>query len=530
MSAPTQFFEQAMLGAVLLAPSILPRAKELIHPTLFANHHNGTIWETFEALQADGEPIDVVTVCDRLQADGKLTDVGGHTYVAELMSSTASAANWSAYAERVNQAHQRRRAMSILSRGLERLDHSDDPDVVIAEQIDAMQLLRDALAPSAGDGARVELIRACDVTPEPVAWLWDGWLALGKLHILGGAPGTGKTTIAIQMAATVTVGGRWPDGSQCSIGNVVIWSGEDDPKDTLIPRLMAAGADLNRAYFVGDVRDGDQKRAFDPARDMVALQRIISEVGEVRLLIVDPIVSAITGDGHKNTEVRRALQPLANLAAAVRCALVGNTHFTKGTSGREPLERITGSIAFGAVARVVFVAAKGKAECAGEKAPRLLLRAKSNIGPDDGGFGYELCHCAVESVPGIYASAVVWGAPLQGTARELLALADATDDDGEGGKLSDAKAFLADLLGDGPMPASRVQSDSRGAGYSDATIRRAFKALGCRSHKVGMKDGWEWSLPQRCSENPEDAQQIVVSAFGNIDHLRGESNPVEVEF
>lgn len=78
---------------------------------------------------------------------------------------------------------------------------------------------------------RVNLVRGSDIKPEPISWLWNGWLAAGKMHILGGAPGTGKTTIALSLAATVTTGGRWPDGSQSSIGNVVIWSGEDDPKD-----------------------------------------------------------------------------------------------------------------------------------------------------------------------------------------------------------------------------------------------------------------------------------------------------------
>lgn len=152
MSAPPQFSEQAMLGAVLLDPTILPRAKELINATSFENHHNGTIWKTFVALEADGVPIDVVTVCERLQTDGKLTDVGGHTYIAELVSGTASAANWSAYAARMIQAVQRRSAKSILSRASERLDHSEDPDTIIAEQIDAMQLLRDKPLPCILDG------------------------------------------------------------------------------------------------------------------------------------------------------------------------------------------------------------------------------------------------------------------------------------------------------------------------------------------------------------------------------------------
>jgi putative DNA primase/helicase len=96
-----------------------------------------------------------------------------------------------------------------------------------------------------------------------------GWLAEGKVHILGGAPGTGKTIISIALAAIVTNGGRWPDGTQCpTTGNVVIWSGEDDPADTLIPRLKLAGADLNKVYFIEAVREGNEKRSFDPARDV----------------------------------------------------------------------------------------------------------------------------------------------------------------------------------------------------------------------------------------------------------------------
>ena len=77
----------------------------------------------------------------------------------------------------------------------------------------------------------IVLTCAVDLTPEPVQWLWPYWLALGKFHLLAGAPGQGKTTIAMGMAATVTIGGRWPDGSRCEVGNVLIWSGEDDYTD-----------------------------------------------------------------------------------------------------------------------------------------------------------------------------------------------------------------------------------------------------------------------------------------------------------
>ena len=102
-------------------------------------------------------------------------------------------------------------------------------------------------------------------------------------------------------------------------------------------------------------------------------------------------MNAVAGDSHKNTETRRALQPLVELAASANAALLGITHFSKGTAGREPIERITGSIAFGALARVVMVAGK-EAEKEDDDTPprRFLARAKSNIGPDEGGFAYEL--------------------------------------------------------------------------------------------------------------------------------------------
>ena len=73
----------------------------------------------------------------------------------------------------------------------------------------------------------VDLVKASDITPEATDWLWDGWLAAGKMHIIGGSPGTGKTTICLSLAAILSAGGTWPDGSEADMGNVVIWSGED---------------------------------------------------------------------------------------------------------------------------------------------------------------------------------------------------------------------------------------------------------------------------------------------------------------
>lgn len=187
----------------------------------------------------------------------------------------------------------------------------------------------------------VRITCAADIKPEPIRWLWDGWLARGKLHIFAGQAGTGKTTIALALAATVTIGGRFPDGTRAPIGNVLIWSGEDNAKDTLIPRLIAAGADLTRIHFIGDVQHGDETRSFDPATDISAMMLVAARIGDISLLIVDPIVNAVAGDSHKNGEVRRALQPLVDFGETLGCAVLGISHFSKGTNGKEPLERVS---------------------------------------------------------------------------------------------------------------------------------------------------------------------------------------------
>lgn len=257
--------------------------------------------------------------------------------------------------------------------------------------------------------ARVALLKGSDITPEPISWLWPGYLAAGKFALLGGAPSSGKTTISMSFAATITKGGLWPDGSRARPGNIIVWSGEDDPRDTLVPRLIAAGANMSRCFFVGDVLDGGKTRSFDPARDIVPLAAAIHEAGGASLIVVDPIVSAVAGDSHKNSETRRALQPLVDLAAGVGAALVGITHFSKGSAGRDPTERITGSLAFGALARVVFIAAKVPGETEDAPHKRAFMRAKSNISQDTGGFSYDLRQVDLDGYPGLSASRVEWG-------------------------------------------------------------------------------------------------------------------------
>ena len=364
----------------------------------------------------------------------------------------------------------------------------------MVQSLDAEIATRRADIPPWQQPDGVVLTCGSDLTPEPVRWLWKNWLALSKFHILAGAPGQGKTTIAVALAATVTIAGRWPDGTRCDGGNVLVWSGEDDPADTLLPRLIAAGGDRSKVFFISGSRVNGDVVPFDPARDMTQLMTAMESVGNVKLLIVDPVVSAVTGDSHKNTEVRRALQPLVDLAAACNCALLGITHFSKGGQGSDPSQRVIGSVAFTAVARVVLVAAKVKSEEGGDT--RILARSKSNIGPDDGGFQYHLEQVAVDAFPGIEAARVAWGKAVEGNARELLTDPGEVPDDGGEPDISDACDLLkAELSTDLLTPAEKATKPLKEAGFSKKQIWAASKKLRVIRKKEGMAGGWLWRLP-----------------------------------
>jgi hypothetical protein len=332
------------------------------------------------------------------------------------------------------------------------------------------------------------------------------------MHLIGGAPGTGKTTIAVALAATITQAGRWPDGSRADAGDVVIWSGEDDNADTLNPRLRAAGADMRRVHTVNGVIESGEVYPFDPARDMDALRAALRDLPHVRLIVIDPLVSAVSGDSHKNAEVRRGLQPLVDLAGELRCALLGVTHFSKGTSGRDPVERITGSLAFAALARMVMVTAKQEAD--GERSERrVILRAKSNSGPDGGGFAYDLRQGELDGYPGVFASSVLWGEAITGTARELLAEAEQTDSNSE---TRDASDWLSELLADGPLPVKDVRKQCEDAGHAWRTVQRAMRAAGVESKRGGFGQPATWSLTSCATVAPVAPTKLLGANEENL--------------
>jgi hypothetical protein len=347
-------------------------------------------------------------------------------------------------------------------------------------------------APPIGEAkdAQVDLINATDIEPVSVSWLWRHALQCGAFNLLAGQSTNGKSTIALSFSATVTSGGRWPDGQAAEPGRVVFWSGEDGVEDTLLPRFLAAGGDRSNMNFIGGVRDGGRKRPFDPAADMPILTQTIERLKDVRLVVLDPVVVMVKGDSHKSTETRVGLQPFADLCAQTGACGLGVTHFTKNTAGGNPLERVTGSLAFHALPRCVLVAARD--QNGGRDGRRALMRAKVSNGPDWGGFDYKLDQRPLDNWPEIEAQRVLWGDAIEGSARDILAQFEGAPTT----RGTKATLFLVEGLKNGPQMAAELIATAAKAGIAERTLRHAYKSLGGTPQRMGFRGTIIWELPK----------------------------------
>ena len=245
-------------------------------------------------------------------------------------------------------------------------------------------------------------------------------------------------------------------------------------------------------------------------------------------MIIDPVSSYLGKiDSHKNADVRALLEPLGEMAARMRVAIVCNNHFSKSAGSAN--NRIIGSVAFVNQARAAFVVIPDAAV----KGRLLLLPSKMNIAPIKHGMGYRIESCLVQDAEGngMLTSRIGWElAPITITADQALVAHDqATDSlirDKQTTK-AEAEEFLRDALSDGPAPVTELQAEGKTAGLTWATIRRAKDSLGAISKRESRgregKGRWVWQMPSpaRCSPRPQDAHSQTLSALQQSEHLAG---------
>jgi DNA polymerase len=346
--------------------------------------------------------------------------------------------------------------------------------------------------------------RASTFTLRAVEWIWPGRFAVGKLGIIAGLPDEGKGQIFCDIAARITrPGSAWPCNEGIApFGNVILLTAEDDIADTVHPRLKAAGADPDRVEIVQMVREGDNERMFSLITDLAILRQKICEVGDVRLVQIDPI-SAYLGvkkmDSFRNTDVRAVLSPLVTLAAELRVGIIGIMHFNKKTDVTNALLRISDSLAFGATARHVYAAVNDA-----ENKRKLFVKGKNNLAPFEQkalAYNFSVREVGADEKTGepIFAPYIVWHPEyVDVTATEAM---QAAADSKAPAARDSAKNFLKEMLADGPVASDEIEEAAAANGIAERTLYRAKAELRIRAVKDGpMKDGqrtWRWHPPAK---------------------------------
>lgn len=365
-----------------------------------------------------------------------------------------------------------------------------------------------------------EIVRMSDVKPEKVEWLWPGRIARGKLTLIAGNPGLGKSFLTTDIVARVTTARSWPDSRQekRSFGGVVMLSAEDDLSDTIRPRLDAHGADVSRVAVLKSIEGvdgaGKYRRSFDLCRDLDHLQAAIKSVENCVLAIVDPI-SAYMGktDSHKNAEVRSVLAPLAELAAELRIAVLAISHLRKGEG--QAIYRTMGSLAFVAAARSCWVVTEDTAD----RRRRLLLPTKNNLAPDVHGLAFRIEPHGINEQP-----AICWEAgTVTVTADEAMAPRRGPKPDAR----DDAARWLLAQLAKGPALAKEVMELGSYAGFSKRTLQRAYREMGGEPVRDGFGAPIRWSIPSHATNDANAPSGTVLGVNGHTWHQC--KNPEEEE-
>jgi len=367
--------------------------------------------------------------------------------------------------------------------------------------------------------------RASDIQPERLEWIWPGRIARGKAALVGGPPGLGKSQVTANIAATVSTGGRWPcDEGRAPQGDVVILSAEDGIADTIVPRLIAAGADTNSVHIVAAATklDGTGRKTFSLKTDVDLLEELSRGIGTVRLIIIDPISAYMGGaDGNGNVETREVLEPLAEMANRLGIAVVAVTHLNKGgAGGQSALNRFAGSIAFVAAARSAYLII----EDSEDENRRLFLQAKNNLGPKGKGLAFRV---EQRLIPGdILASNISWESDHVTASVDEALLASETKGGGESRSGKDEAAdFLRDALASGPVDVSEVETMARSAGLlgdnqrlgQNKAFQNARKELGITSDREGFGKGARYVL--RMPSSPCAPENTMCAPFQNRAHM-----------
>ena len=501
--------ERSVIGSLILEPVRIPGIAGLLEVRDMHDERNRTLLGALLEMAERGTPIELATVEGHLLAAKALERAGGLDYLIACAHAVTSSAHVLHHAGVVARAALLRRVVAAANEDIRCVsDTSPHDEDAVCRLLESCTARRHELAASGSSGRGAGGRRLVDtpvseIDEREIGWLWRDRIPLGKTTLLYGDPNLGKSLLTMGLVAAVSRGGLLPDRTLAPKGSALILSAEDDPADTIRPRLRAAGADLERCHILTVARGW-----FTLVEDLPALKETIDKIGDVRLVVIDPLTAYLGGtDSHRNADVRELLGPLGELAGKTGAAFVLVSHINKGAS-LNALHRAMGSLAFVAAARAAWIIVQDPKD----KLRRLFLPTKSNLGPAVAGLAYKV-------VIGEHGGpTLAWEPdPVEVDLSEILAGSGGRTRGG--GVLEEAKEFLREELAEGPRTVKELEDAAKGAGISWATVLRAKKALRVRSgkHGFGSEGVWTWALPKgaQAPSTPEN-----VSTLGEDEHLR----------
>jgi putative DNA primase/helicase len=338
-------------------------------------------------------------------------------------------------------------------------------------------------------------------------WLWPGRIPLGKLTLFVGDPGLGKSIVTLDVAARVSRGREMPQlegefaESPSSPASVVLLSAEDAISDTIRPRLVAAGADLERIVVLEAVRDPatNCKSSLSLDRDLDVLENVVGSLDNCRLVVIDPVIAYLgRRDSYRNADMRSLFSPLSDFAERTGVAVLAINHLNK--LGRGPaLYRSMGSLAFAAASRSVLAVLADPQE----PADRLLISIKNNVAEWSDGFRFRVENCAASESTEPHAPVVAWQDSGVTLSADDILLAS-TQSAGFTPAIDEAAEWLQSALETGPQRAVELKSQAKRDGIENRTLTRAKARLGVASYRLGIgrNSGWYWKLPGSDSAEP----------------------------
>ena len=347
------------------------------------------------------------------------------------------------------------------------------------------------------------------IEPTEVNWLWPYRIPLGRYTLICGRQGIGKSFLTCDIAARITRGGPWPDGSQCPSGSVIMIGSEDGSSDTIRPRLDASGADVSKVHLLDGYKTTNSEETFDhhwTLERVDILRMALEEVTDCKAVIVDPIGDFIGNiNANSDNEVRNALKPFCRLMDEFGVAGIIVGHSRKSTA-KNADDSVMGSRAFTALARVVYHVFEDPED----RDRKLLLQGKNNICKHQNGLSY-----AIEGKP----AKCVFGDSVTKTADEVIQEIESSGKPKS--KIAKAKDWILEFLADGPKAGPELETRSAAFGIALKTLQRARKDLNENGEveKTKSAKGWIWSLSDQLRQVSVKKIYDYIDEVGEVDQV-----------